>query len=168
MIELLQDVTEGPNQTRPRLRRTMKLHSNLHRALEDLHGDLAPGPPFLDPLSADEASIQQLQEELQVERSQVARLVGRLERAEQKAEELVQEQRHEAQDSWEMVHKELETNQEMGGIVERMRGKVLEVSDLFRRKLSWGGQGGKEDQEEGKEEEASGGEAVQEVAEAMF
>ncbi|XP_071221872.1 centrosomal protein of 164 kDa-like isoform X1 [Salvelinus alpinus] len=153
--EMVADAAEGKgyNQSRPRLQRTMKLHSDLHQALEGLQlQTLASPSPSLDPMSSYQVSVQQLQEELQREKDQVSRLVERLERAEQKSEELRQQQEQDAKESWNTVHQEMETNQEMGGMVERMRGKVQEVSAILRRKISWGGWAGMKDEEEEEEE----------------
>ncbi|CAB1331032.1 unnamed protein product [Coregonus sp. 'balchen'] len=147
---------KGYTQSRPRLRRTMKLHSDLHQALEGLQQQTPASPspsPSLDPMSSYQVSVQQLQEELQREKDQVSRLVERLERAEQKSEELRLEQEQDTQESWDTVHQEMETNQEMGGLVERMREKVQEVSAILRRKISWGGWAGKKDEVEEEEEE---------------
>lgn len=57
----------------------------------------------------------------------------------QKAEELKQKQQQDAQESEETVHREMETNQEMGGMEERMREKVQKVSAILRLKIGWGG-----------------------------
>ncbi|XP_035599012.1 trichohyalin-like isoform X1 [Oncorhynchus keta] len=153
--EMVADAAEGMgyNQSRPRLQRTMKLHSDLHQALEGLQLQTTASPsPLLDPMSSYQVSVQQLQEELQREKNLVSRLVERLERAEQKSEELRQQQEQDAKESWNTVHQEMETNQEMGGMVERMRGKVQEFSTILRRKISWGGWAGMKDEEEEEEE----------------
>ncbi|XP_064784108.1 trichohyalin-like isoform X1 [Oncorhynchus masou masou] len=152
--EMVADAAEGMgyNQSRPRLQRTVKLHSDLHQALEGLQLQTPASPsPLLDPTSSYQVSVQQLQEELQREKDQVSRLVERLERAEQKSEELRQQQEQDAKESWNTVHQEMETNQEMGGMVERMRGKVQEFSTILRSKISWGGWAGMKDEEEEEE-----------------
>lgn len=152
---MVADAAEGMgyNQSRPRLQRTMKLHSDLHQALEGLQLQTTASPSLLlDPMRSYQVSVQQLQEELQREKDQVSRLVERLERAEQKSEELRQQQEQDAKESWNTVHQEMETNQEMGGMVERMRGKVQEFSTILLRKISWGGWAGMKDEEEEEEE----------------
>lgn len=50
-----------------------------------------------------------------------------------------QKQQQDAQESEETVHREMETNQEMGGMEERMREKVQKVSAILRLKIGWGG-----------------------------